>query len=64
MTLTKLDALRILSRAHWHMRDFDEDAAALLDWRFHAVRRSLCIEDLKPQPRCTEGLNPSGPLYF
>ena len=42
-----------------------KDALEILEFRFQYIRRSLRIEDLKPQPKQTaEGLNPAGPKFF
>ena len=64
--LNKLDALRILSNAYWYVRDIygNDNAASLLDWRFNAVRRSLNIQDLRPETVVNEGFNGRMPTYF
>jgi hypothetical protein len=70
--LTKLDALRILSTAHWstvkqYVRGTsygDDDASIILRDKFHHVRRSMTLLDLKPEPEVTEGFNGKGPQYF
>jgi hypothetical protein len=62
MKLTKLDALRILSNAYHHIPL--QQGTSTLEDVFHKVRRSLRMEDLRPQPKSTEGLNPKGPTWL
>ena len=67
--MNKLDALRVLSRAYWHILNLldggDYIAANLLAKKFHEVRRSLqSLDDLEPPPVFAEGLNGKGPTWF
>ena len=66
--MNKLDALRVLSRAYWHILNLyggDLIAANLLAKKFHEVRRSLqSLADLEPPPVFAEGLNGKGPTWF
>ena len=79
MTYTKLDALRILSNAHWYVADsLPEgvninndvyDATEILDRAFGYVRRSLRMSDLFHMPSTrsrikAEGFNGRMPTYF
>ena len=70
--LTKLDALGKLANAYhyllglsesnWLVTDFN--AIEILQDKFHHVRRSITLRDLKPQPKSAEGWNPAGPRYL
>jgi len=40
------------------------EAVAILEEKFGYIRRSLTLQDLKPQPKNAEGLNPVGPKFF
>ena len=64
--MNKLDALRVLSRAYWHILKLyggDLIAANLLAKKFQEVRRSLqSLDDLEPP--FAEGLNGKGPTWF
>jgi hypothetical protein len=64
--MNKLTALSKLANAYWYVRDTYgyAETAQLLDYKFGCIRRSLSIEDLKPQPKNAEGMNPSGPKYL
>jgi len=68
--MNKLTALSKLSNAYWELRKsvpISEDvceAMMVLEDMFGRIRRSLRIEDLKPQPKCAEGFNPKGPVHF
>jgi hypothetical protein len=64
--MNKLTALSKLSSAYHYLfpTGAEQDALNVLSDKFHYVRRSLHIEDLAPQPKSTEGLNPSGPKYL
>jgi len=63
--MNKLTALSKLANAYWYVRDVYGNAVSsgILEDKFHYIRRSLRIEDLKPV-KCTEGLNPVGPRYL
>ena len=66
--MNKLTALSKLAGAY-HSLLFDSlpnaQAKIILDDTFGYVRRSLRIEDLKPEPKQpAEGLNPAGPKFF
>ena len=70
--MNKLSALSKLANAYHHfvtgetqeIGSGDIQAATILAEKFGYVRRSLTIEDLKPQPKCIEGFNPKGPTHF
>ena len=69
--LTKLDALRILSNAYWHLNAYwypeaKFDSQFILVDKFGYVRRSMTLEDLKPQEHyvTNEGYNGKMPQYF
>ena len=64
--MTKLIALSKLANAYHYIGEGngDGETAALIEDLFGRIRRSLRIEDLKPQPKCTEGFNPKGPTHF
>jgi len=63
--ITKLDALGKLANAYhyllglpeskWLVTDFN--ATEILQDKFHHVRRSMTLMDLKPQPKSAEGWN-------
>ena len=64
--MTRVDALKILARAYWHIRttqqtNADIEAALLLEEKFGYIRRSLTLADLKP---CLEGFNGKGPTHL
>ena len=65
--MNKLTALSKLASAY-HALGFDSlsnmQAKVILSDSFGYIRRSLRIEDLAPQPKSTEGLNPAGPKFF
>jgi hypothetical protein len=70
--MNKLTALSKLAGAYHHLdlsdiaidEVIDEEAFTILASKFGYIRRSLRIEDLKPAPKDTEGLNPKGPVHF
>ena len=70
--MNKLTALSKLANAYHHLMGLPKEkwftsdyaAADTLADKFGYIRRSMSIEDLKPQPKCTEGLNPAGPKFF
>lgn len=70
--MNKLSALSKLASAYHHLKALPEDqwltsdfdAMVMLVTKFGYIRRSLRVEDLKPQPRCTEGYSPRGPQHF
>ena len=62
--MNKLTALSKLANAYWHIAGEPTEATEILVSNFHYIRRSLRIEDLKPQPKSAEGLNPAGPKFF
>ena len=62
--MNKLTALSKLANAYWHIAGEPTEATEILVSNFHYIRRSLRIEDLKPEPKCTEGYNPKGPTHF
>ena len=72
MTYTRLDALLILANAYhyllglpeskWLVTDFN--ATEILQDKFHHVRRSITLRDLKPQPKSAEGWNGRGPTWL
>ena len=72
MIYTRLDALRILANAYhyllglpeskWLVTDFN--ATEILQDKFHHMRRSLTLTDLKPQPKSAEGWNGRGPTWL
>jgi hypothetical protein len=64
--MNKLTALSKLASAYHSVPEESgyPTAKDLLDDRFGYIRSSLRIEDLKPLPKCAEGLNPVGPKFF
>ena len=65
--MNKLTALSKLANAFHNLNDTGRsgsDAQKTIEEMFGYIRRSLRIEDLAPQPKSTEGLNPSGPKYL
>jgi hypothetical protein len=70
--MNKLSALSKLANAYHHfvtgetqeIGSGDIQAATILAEKFGYVRRSLTIEDLKPQPKCIEGFNGKMPTHF
>ena len=71
--LTKLDALRILGNAYWHLSPNQDwtlnpmdifPGCSILYTKFHHVRRSMTLMDLKPQPKSAEGWNGRGPTWL
>jgi hypothetical protein len=65
--MNKLTALSKLASAYhdqFAQPTDTQDTLDVLNDKFGYIRRSLSIEDLKPQPKCTEGLNPAGPKFF
>ena len=71
--MDKIDALQILSNAYWYMNGnvarmseygHDIDAESELFHKFHYVRRSMMLEDLKPTSVVNEGLNGPMPRFF
>ena len=72
MTYTRLDALRILANAYHYLLGLPEskwlvtdlNATEILRDKFHHVRRSLTLMDLKPQPKSAEGWNGRGPTWL
>ena len=66
--MNKLTALSKLAGAYHYLdlsdKAIDEEAFTILASKFGYTRRSLSIEDLKPLPKDTEGLNPKGPVHF
>jgi hypothetical protein len=70
-TMTKIDALRILSNAYWYLHidrpvpvQFENDAQVLIEDRFGYVRRSMSIKDLRPVPVVHEGYNGRMSTHF
>ena len=65
--MNKLEALRMLSRAYWHIvgrgaeNDADTETLDILNNSFGYVRRSIRVEDMRPE---SEGLNGRMPQYF
>ena len=60
--MTKLDALKKLAGAYWYIAVAPPtEAMVIIMDKFHAVRRSLRLEDLAPNK---EGYNGKGPRYF
>jgi hypothetical protein len=71
--MNKLTALSKLANAYHYLNDsmermadygHDIEAQHTLFDKFGYIRRSLSIDDLKPQPKSAEGLNPAGPKFF
>jgi hypothetical protein len=63
--MNKLTALSKLANAYWHQGGpAGSSATSMLEEKFGYIRRSMTLEDLKPQPKSTEGLNPAGPKYL
>jgi hypothetical protein len=66
--MNKLQIMLRLANAYHTLPAEDDNinysAKQFIDDRFNYFRRSLRIEDLKPQPKHTEGLNPNGPRYL
>jgi hypothetical protein len=64
--MNKLTALSKLASAYHYLfpTGAEQEALNVLSDKFGYIRRSLSIEDLKTQPKCTEGLNPAGPKFF
>lgn len=57
--MNRLEALKTLARAYWHIRTTqqtagDIEAALVLEDKFGYIRRSLTLTDIKP---CMEGFN-------
>ena len=64
--MNKLTALSKLAGAYHYLlqsNPYDSSIDELAS-KFHYVRRSLSIEDLKPAPKDTEGFNPKMPVHF
>lgn len=71
--MNKLTALSKLANAWLYLVKFGSendgltalpDALVILNDKFGYIRRSMAIEDLAPQPKDAEGLNPAGPKYL
>jgi hypothetical protein len=65
--MNKLAALSKLAGAYHSLPktlETDTEASNILADKFHYIRRSLRLEDLKPAPKNAEGLNPVGPKFF
>ena len=67
--MDKLTALSKLASAYNYLINYapdlrDNNALWIIHGAFGHVRRSLYIEDLKPQPKCTEGLNGRGTTWL
>jgi hypothetical protein len=65
--MTKLTALSKLANAYHYIVPNNLgnlDAQTVINDKFHYIRRSLHIQDLKPQPRCAEGMNGKGPTWL
>ena len=64
--MTKLDAMKMLANAYHYLflSDAPQEALNILSDKFHYVRRSTLLDDLRPQPLCTEGLNGKGPTWL
>lgn len=69
--MDKLTALSKLASAYHYLVNYapvssigDSNALWEIQSAFGYVRRSLYIEDLKPQPKCTEGLNGRGTTWL
>lgn len=64
-TMNKLTALKILADAYWHQSGTaGSQSTAILEDKFGHVRRSITLEDLKPEPKCEEGFNGRMPTHF
>ena len=64
--MTKLDAMKMLANAYHYLFliDAPQEALNILSDKFHYVRRSTLLDDLRPKPLCTEGLNGKGPTWL
>ncbi len=64
--MNKLTALSKLANAyHYLFPTFaPQEALNVLSDKFHYVRRSMILDDLRPQPKQEEGLNGRMPVYF
>jgi hypothetical protein len=64
--MNKLNALSKLANAYHYVLagNGDGETAAVLEDKFGYIRRSLRIEDLAPQAKCTEGFNGRMPTQF
>lgn len=64
--MTKLDAMKTLADAYHHLfpSDAPQEALNILSDKFHYIRRSTLLDDLRPKPLCTEGLNGKGPTWL
>lgn len=64
--MTKLDAMKMLANAYHYLflSDAPQEALNILSDKFHYVRRSTLLDDLRPKPLCTEGLNGKGPTWL
>ena len=64
--MTKLDAMKMLANAYHYLflSDAPQEALNILSDKFHYVRRSTLLDDLRPKPLCTEGLNGRGPTWL
>lgn len=67
-TMTKLDAMKTLADAYHHLfpSDAPQEALNILSDKFHYIRRSTLLDDLRPQPICRkpEGFNGRGPTWL
>jgi len=65
--MNKLTALSKLAGAYYYLfpdLSVSQEALDLLSRNFHYIRRSMLLDDLRPQPKDAEGLNPKGPVHF
>ena len=64
--MTKLDAMKMLANAYHYLflSDAPQEALNILSDKFLYVRRSTLLDDLRPKPLCTEGLNGKGPTWL
>lgn len=64
--MTKLSALSKLANAYYYLfpSEAPQEALNVLSDKFHYVRRSLILDDLKPAPNFNEGFNGRMPTHF
>ena len=64
--MTKLSALSKLANAYYYLfpSEAPQEALNVLSDKFHYIRRSLILDDLRPAPKCDEGFNGRGPTWL
>jgi hypothetical protein len=64
--MTKLTALSKLANAYHYLfpTEAPQESLNVLSDKFHHIRRSLILDDLRPVPKCTEGFNGRGSTWL